>query len=238
MARLKSGVSAEAAQADLAAIAKRLERSYPDSNSRIGAVVVPLRKELVGDTRSALLLLSFAAILVLLIACANVANLLLIRGAERQREIAVRAALGAGGSQLVVHLLTESLLLCAAGTLLGLLFAAGGMRILQLLIPSQLVNSTTLSLDLPVLCFAIAVSIFSVAIFGLLPAVQSSRLDVNRCLKQGGRSLSGSSSRLQRISSSRRWHSRWSWSPVRAYWFRLSLICKTSRPGSRLIICC
>ena len=197
--RLKPGISIDRAQADLSAIASRLERTYPDSNKRIGAVVIPLRKDLVGDTGLALLLLSCAAVLVLLIACANVANLLLIRGAERQREIAVRAALGASNSSLVFHLLTESLVLGVAGTLLGLMFAAAGMRILQLLIPGKLVNSITLSLDLPVLCFAIGVSTISIAIFGLLPALQSSRLDVNRSLKQGGRSLSGSSSQLQQI---------------------------------------
>ncbi len=197
--RLKPGVSVATAEADLQAIAKRLERIYPDTNSRVGAVVVPLRQQIVGETGLALLLLSFAAVLVLLIACANVGNLLLIRGAERQREIAVRAAIGARTSQLVLHLLAESLVLGIAGTLLGLFFAAGGMRVLQLLIPENLVNSTTLTLDLPVLCFAITVSLISVAIFGLLPAFQSARLDVNHSLKQGGRGMSGSSSNLQRV---------------------------------------
>ncbi len=199
VARLRDGVSPSEAQVDMSAVAKRLELAYPDDDRSIGAVVVPLRSQLVGDTGSALLLLSAAAILVLLIACANVANLLLIRGAERGRELALRSAIGASRGRIIAHLLLESSLLGLAGTVAGLLFASAGIRAIQLLIPEELVNASTLSLNLPVLGFAVAVALRSVLLFGLLPAMKSSAVSLNLALKQGGRGATGSSHGLQRM---------------------------------------
>src|SRR6202012_3530628 len=176
----------------------QLARQYPDTNRTLGAVVLPLRDQLVGDTRTGLLLLLTAAGFVLLIACANVANLLLIRGAARKRELAVRAAVGASRPQLIRQLTTESLVIGAAGALLGLVFASAGMSALQILIPQDLVNSTTLSMSVPLLAFATAVSLISSLVFGLVPALHSSRVDLNEALKQGGRAFTGSSNFLRK----------------------------------------
>ncbi len=199
VARLKASRSLAEAQADMSAVAFQLERAYPTTNGKLGAVVVPLRDDLVGDTRTAFLVLLVASGTVLLIACANVANLLLIRGAERQRELAVRAAVGASRGQLIRQLLIESLILSGAGALVGLFLATLGMTALQVLIPAKLVNASPLSLNVPVLCFALGVSLVSGVLFGLLPALQSSRLDLNTVLKQGGRTLSGASNNFRRI---------------------------------------
>jgi putative ABC transport system permease protein len=198
VARLKPGVTVAQAQADMSGIAAQLARQYPDTNRTLGAVVLPLRDQLVGDTRTGLLLLLTAAGFVLLIACANVANLLLIRGAARKRELAVRAAVGASRPQLIRQLATESLVIGVAGALLGLLFASAGMSALQILIPQDLVNSTTLSMSIPLLAFATAVSLVSSLVFGLVPALHSSRVDLNEALKQGGRAFTGSSNFLRK----------------------------------------
>jgi putative ABC transport system permease protein len=197
VARLKQEVTVVQAQSDMTAIAQNLARQYPDTNSNVGVVIVPLRDQLVGDTRAALLTLMIAAGVVLLIACTNVANLLLIRGAERRHELAIRAALGAARAQIIRQLSTESMVLCAAGTALGLLISLAGMEALQALIPPELVNSTTLTTDWPVLCFAILLSLFSCLLFGLLPVVRSSRLDLCDALKHGGRTITDASGRLR-----------------------------------------
>jgi putative ABC transport system permease protein len=186
------------AQAEMSGIAAQLARQYPDSNRSLGAVVIPLRDQLVGDTRTGLLLLLTAAGFVLLIACANVANLLLIRGASRKRELAVRAAIGASRPQLIRQLATESLVIGVAGALLGLFFASIGMSALQILIPSDLVNAAQLSMNFPLLLFATAVSLISSLVFGLVPALHSSRVDLNDALKQGGRAFTGSSNFLRK----------------------------------------
>jgi predicted permease len=198
VARLKPGVTAAQAQADMTAIARDLERQHPDTNGTLGATVVPLRDQLVGETGTELVVLMIAAAVVLFIACANIANLLLIRGAERRRELAVRAALGASRSQIVAQLTAEAVVLCAAGTALGLALSAAGMTGLQTLIPATLVNASTLTTDWVVLGFAIAVSVASCLFFGLLPAFRSSRLDLNEALKQGGRTVTEASGRLRR----------------------------------------
>ncbi|HTU45837.1 MAG TPA: ABC transporter permease [Bryobacteraceae bacterium] len=193
VARLRPGVSVKAARADMNRVAAQLSRAYPDTNTTLDAVVVPLRTELTGDTGTAFELLLIAAGVVLLIACANVANLLLIRGAERRRELAVRTALGATRGRIVRQLLIESLVLTGAGAVAGILIAFVGTAGLQALIPEELVTASPLTISTPVLCFAIAVSLISGILFGLFPAVQSSRLDVQDALKQGGRAVAGAS---------------------------------------------
>lgn len=198
VARLKPGVTVAQARADMSGISAQLARQYPQTNRSLGSVVVPLRNQLVGDTRSGLLLLLAAAGFVLLIACANVANLLLIRGAARKRELAVRAAIGASRPQLIHELVTESLVIGGAGAILGLFLASAGMSALQVLIPPDLVNSATLSINFPLLAFAVAVSLISSLLFGLVPALHSSRLDLNEALKQGGRACTGSSNLLRK----------------------------------------
>src|ERR1700728_744788 len=197
VARLRSGVSIKDAQADMRHVAAQLERAYPETKQKLGAVVVPLRMELAGDAGEAFMLLLIASGVVLLIACANVANLLLIRGAARQRELAVRTALGATRAQLIRQLLIESLMLCGAGALAGLLIAFLGTAGLQALIPDELVSSSRLAINATVLCFAIAVSLVSGLLFGVFPAMQSSRLDVHDALKQGGRTGTGASSHVR-----------------------------------------
>jgi predicted permease len=194
VARLRPGVSFKAAQADMSNVASQLERAYPDTNGNLGAVVIPLRRELVGVTGRAFLILLVAASFVLLIACANVANLLMIRGAERRRELAVRTALGATRPALIRQLLLESLTLCGAGALMGMLIAYAGTAGLQALIPEDLVNASRLGMNLPVLSFALAISLVSVLLFGLFPALRSSRLVLNDALKQGGRIIAQSGS--------------------------------------------
>jgi predicted permease len=193
VARLLPGVSIHAARADMQRVAAQLARAYPEDRM-IGTAVVPLRSELAGDTGRSLLILLAAAGAVLLIACANIANLLLIRGAERRRELAVRTALGASRQQLVRQLLLESLALCGAGVVAGMLIASEGVAWLQALIPDELVNSTELGINSAVLWFAIGASLASGVLFGLFPALRSSRLDVQEALKQGGRTVAGGSS--------------------------------------------
>jgi putative ABC transport system permease protein len=187
--RLRPGVSIQTAQADMSNVASRLARAYPDSNYKLGAVVVPLRTELVGKTGPAFVILLAAATVVLLIACANVANLLMIRGAERRRELAVRTALGASRPALIRHLLIESLVLCGSGAVAGLFIAYSGVAGLEALIPEDLVNASQLAINVPVLSFALAISLTSVLLFGLFPAFKSSRLELNEALKQGGRTV-------------------------------------------------
>jgi putative ABC transport system permease protein len=198
VARLKPGVTLGRAQRDMNAIAKRLEQEYPDSNRHIGAVVVPLRDELVGTYRTGLMALLAGAACVLLIACANVANLLLTRAAGRQREMAVRAALGAGRRRLVRQLVTESVLLSVIGGGLGIALARGGLILLARLVPDRM--EATMALNGSVLLFTAIVSIATGIVFGVFPAMHASRLDLNEALKQGGRGSAGSRSGLYRDS--------------------------------------
>jgi predicted permease len=184
--RLKPGVARAAAQSEMDAIAGRLEREHA-SNAGLGIRLVPMHEELVGDVKRPLLILLGAVCFVLLIACANVANLLLTRGASRQRELAIRAALGAGRGRLVRHLLTESVVLGLLGGAAGLLLAMLSTDLLQTLAPAELPRLSDVAVDWRVLAYAAGASLFTSVLFGLVPALHASRRDASGHLKEGGR---------------------------------------------------
>ena len=191
--RLKSGVSLAQARADLSAIAAALEKQYPDTNTHFGAAVLPLREELVGDVSGALYILFGAVACVLLIASANVANLLLARATVRAKEIAVRSALGASRSRIVRQLLAESVLLAAIGGVLGLMFAAWGTDLLVSLVPDNIPRSSEIRLDPVVLGFTFAVAMATGVLFGLAPAAHAARVDLRESLNESGRTTGGGS---------------------------------------------
>jgi putative ABC transport system permease protein len=195
IARMKPGVTLKQAQAEMDTIATRLAQQYPDFNTRRGAVVVPLHEQIVGDIKPALLILLGAVGFVLLIACANVANLLLARAAVRQKEIALRLALGASRSRLTRQFLTESVLLAAIGAGFGLLFAWGGIRLLKTFIPATTSQVQTMNIDASVLIFTAVVTVLTGIAFGLVPAIQGSHLNLNDTLKEGGHDFAGGSKR-------------------------------------------
>lgn len=187
VARLKEGVSVTAARAELDGIADRLEQQYPSDNTDQGVVVRPLLESMVGDSRPMLLVLSAAVALVLLVACANVANLLLARGTERLRELALRAAIGADRARLVRQLLAESAVLSLLGAVGGLLVAFAATRALTVLAAAGMPRADQVRLDPPVMLFAVGAALLTSLVFGLLPAIQLSRIDLNDSLKEGGR---------------------------------------------------
>jgi predicted permease len=193
IARMKPGITLKQAQAEMDTIAARLAQQYPTHNTRIGAVVVPLHEQVVGDIKPALLILLGAVGFVLLIACANVANLLLARAAVRQKEIALRLALGASRSRLTRQFLTESVLLAVFGAGLGLLLALGGIRILKRFVPATISQVQTINIDARVLIFTAFVAVVTGIAFGLAPALQASHLNLNDTLKEGGRDAGGGS---------------------------------------------
>ncbi|MGA2736565.1 MAG: ABC transporter permease [Bryobacteraceae bacterium] len=192
VARLRPGVTLAQANAGLQVLCKRLARAYPDTNAGIRRFFAePLQDTYTQGARTGLIVLMAAVSFILLIACANIANLLLARATGRQREIAVRTALGAARSRIVRQILTESALLAAGGGLLGILLADWCFNFLKNLIPVDLSRSVSLSLDPGVLAFAVAISLASSFLFGMAPALQVSRIELNGVLKEGGRGSSG-----------------------------------------------
>ncbi|HST22681.1 MAG TPA: ABC transporter permease [Blastocatellia bacterium] len=200
LARLKPEVTIQQAQSDMDSIANSLAERYPDSNTNFSVRLVPLQQQIVGDFKTALLVLLGAVVFVLLIASANVANMLLARAAARQKEIAIRMALGAGRARLIRQLLTESMLLAFAGGVVGLLLALWGIDLLVAFSPSDIPRVKEVAIDGRVLGFTLGVSILTGIIFGFVPALQASRPDLNETLKEGGRSATGGIGR-QRVRS-------------------------------------
>ena len=195
--RLKPGVTTEQARTEMSGIAARLAEQYPNSNAGWSTIVVPMQQFEVRDIKPALLVLLGAVALVLLIACANVANLLLARSTARQKEIAIRTALGASRSRVVRQLLTESVLLAVVGGGAGLLLAAWGTRSLLALAPEDLPRVKDVALDGRVLGFTLLVTLITGIVFGLVPALQASRPNLNETLKEGGRGTTGGHHRIR-----------------------------------------
>ncbi|MBV9266713.1 MAG: ABC transporter permease [Acidobacteriaceae bacterium] len=191
IARMKPGLALAHARADLLAISKRIEKQYPDTNEKINSIVVPLKEMMTGYTRRALLILFGAVVLVLMIACVNVANLQLARAAARQREMAVRVSIGAGRLRLLRQLLTESLVLATAGSLLAIVAAWWCVRLIQGMETLPIPHVNTIEVNAGVLFFTAALGIAAGLLSGLAPALQLSETRFNNELKSGSRTLAG-----------------------------------------------
>ena len=192
VARVKPGVPMDQVQQEMNTIAARLAQQYPEFNTTWGVNVVPLRTQMTGAIRRPLLILLGAVAVVLLIACANVANLLLARASARRKEIAVRAGLGASRWRIARQLLTESVILALIGGALGVLVASVGTKALVSLSPPALIDLKSVTVNLTVLAFALGLSVFTAIVFGLVPALEATRFDLQGSLKEGGKSVGGS----------------------------------------------
>jgi len=188
VARLRPGVQMKQASDDMHAIANHLKQLYPDSNRYTGAIVVPMKEDVLGQTRTTLIVLISASGCVLLIACANLASLLLARAVARKRELAVRAALGAGSGRLIRQMLTEATLLSVFGGAIGFVLSVVAMRVLATLVPQGLPLSSQPHIDSQMLLFTLGLSLLTGLLFSVVPALHAARASVNEGLKQGGRS--------------------------------------------------
>jgi len=200
IARLAPGASQESALAELRAYAAGIENENPSTNQGWSAAVIPLQEHLVGNVRKPVLILLGAVCFVLLIACANVANLMLVRAAGRRKELAIRAALGAGRLRIIRQLLAESVLVWLLGGVLGLLLALWGMDLMAALIPQSILPPGEISLDARILGFTALASLVTAVLFGLIPALPSSKPNLNVSLKEGS-GKGGSSSSTRKLSS-------------------------------------
>src|SRR6266404_1072852 len=189
--RVKDGISQVKAQAEMSAIAERLAKDYPDSDAGTGVVLVPLRTQMVGDYQKPLVVLLVAVGFILMIACANVANLMMARTAARDREIAIRRAMGAGQFRLIRQMLTESILLATLGGVIGLLLAIWGVQLLLGVTPKDIPRLEGVSVDRWALLFTFVVSIGTGVLFGMAPAWHARNLSLNESLREGGRGIAG-----------------------------------------------
>jgi putative ABC transport system permease protein len=197
--RLRPGQTAATAQKELEAIAGELGRSYPTTNAGISVHVLPLREEIIGSVREPLLVLQAAAVLILLIAFGNAANLLIVRSVKRQKEIAIRVALGAGRSRIIWQFAAECLMLSSAGAILGLLLAIGIMPLIRFLAEGRIPRLQHAALDGRVLLFTTAAAVLAGLLFELMPVLKYSSANLNRALRAGGRTARSDSARLRNV---------------------------------------
>lgn len=195
--RMKPGVTLAQAQADASGIAARLAQQYPETNAKVGAWLIPLHEQISGPSKAPLYAMGGAVALVLLIACVNLANLLLARGAVRGRELAVRAALGAGDTRILRQLVTENALLALAGGSLGLIVGVFGSSVLATLVPDSIRAVQVIRVDTTVLLFSAGITALAAMLFGLLPALRATRANSHESLRSGTRAIDGIRSRLR-----------------------------------------